>query len=290
MRVIVIGANGQLGTDLVKLLSGPGSGVDLVPLTHKDIEICDHTGARETLTRLKPDVVINTAAYHRVDECEDYPEKAFQVNAIAVRNLALVCLDLDAVLVHMSTDYVFGGDQNRRTPHTEDDPPWPLNVYGVSKLAGESFVRNLCPKHFVVRSSGLYSVAGSSGKGGNFVELMLRLAGEGRDIKVVDCQVLTPTYTVDLAWKIKELIQADHFGLYHITNNGWRSWYQFAAKIFQLSGVEANWQRTDTHEFGAAAPRSRYSVLSNASLQKIGMDDLGTWEAALRAYLQEKSR
>ena len=197
-KVALIGANGQLGTDLMRELQ---KAHQVVPLTRKDLDICDHDRTREILTRLKPDVLINTAAYHRVDELEDQTDKAFQVNATAVRNLAKVCQDLGQVLVHISTDYVFGGDRSRAMSYREDDVPCPINVYGVSKLAGEYFVRDLCKHHFVVRSSGLYGVAGSSGKGGNFVELMLRLAGEGKPIRVVADQRLTPTYTLHLPGK-----------------------------------------------------------------------------------------
>lgn len=296
-RVAVIGANGQLGTDLVKELGGgttddrqrtTESDFQVIPLTHKDIEICDRAGTREVLARLQPDVVSNTAAYHRVDECEDDPEKAFQVNAIAVHNLALVCRDLDAVLVHMSTDYVFGGDRNRRRPYTEDDPPWPLNVYGVSKLAGEYFVRNLCPKHFVVRSSGLYGVAGSSGKGGNFVELMLRLAWEGKPIRVVNDQRLAPTYTVDLTRKLVELMATEHYGVYHITNSGDCTWYEFAAEIFELAVLSPDFSPTTSEVFGAKARRPGYSVLKGVKAKEAGLGECRNWKKALHAYLQER--
>lgn len=298
-KVAVIGANGQLGTDLVKELQGwrtrsdvrpPSSNCQVIPLTHKDIEICDHAGTRKILTQLKSDVVINTAAYHRVDECEDYPEKAFEVNAVAVHNLALICRDLDAVLMHMSTDYVFGGDPNRQTPYTEDALPWPLNVYGISKLAGEFFVRNLCPKHFVVRSSGLYGVAGSSGKGGNFVELMLRLAQEGKPIRVVNDQRLAPTYTVDLARKMEELITTNHYGLYHITGGGDCTWHEFAVEIFRLAGLSPELSPTTTESFGAKAMRPHYSVLTSIQSSKAGVQGLRTWEEALESYLLERSK
>lgn len=287
-KVVIIGANGQLGSDLFPTFDSRSKEFQVVPLTHKDIELCNHSGTRVLLTRLGPDIVMNTAAYHRVDECEDNAEKAFQVNAIAVHNLALVCRDLDAVLVHMSTDYVFGGDRDRRTPYTEEDLPWPLNVYGASKLAGEYLVRTICPKHFVVRSSGLYGVAGSSGKGGNFVELMLRLAREGKPIRVVNDQVLSPTYTEDLAHKIKQLLHTEAYGLYHLTNNGQCSWYEFAAKIFELMGLEPDFEPTTTAAFGAKAHRPVYSVLAHDRLKRIGLDELRPWMEALYAYLVEK--
>ncbi|MEM1867999.1 MAG: dTDP-4-dehydrorhamnose reductase [Thermosphaera sp.] len=278
----MIGANGQLGTDLVKVLNN----WDLVPLTHAELDICDFVRARKVLTELRPDVVINTAAFNRVDDAEAQPEKAFWVNTYAVRNLAQVCADLDCTLMHISTDYVFGGE--KRTPYTEDDPPNPLNVYGVSKLAGEYFVRNICPKHFIVRTSGLYGVAGSSGKGGNFVETMVRLAKEGKPIRVVTDQVLTPTYTKDLAQKIKELLTTEAYGLYHITNSGQCSWYEFARRIFELLGIKPDFGPTTSAEFRAKARRPAYSVLAHERLKELGLDDLRPWPEALKAYLEEK--
>ncbi len=248
-RVVVIGANGQLGTDLVKVLDDR----ELIPLSHSDLDICDFVYTRTRLSQIRPTVVINTAAFTRVDDCEDEVSKAFWVNAYAVRNLAQVCADLNCVLIHISTDYVFGGEKH--TPYTEDDAPNPLNVYGVSKLAGEYFVRNICPKHFIIRTSGLYGVAGSSGKGGNFVETMIRLAQEGKPIRVVTDQVLTPTYTKDLSQKIKELSQTGAYGVYHITNSGQCSWYEFAAKIFELLDIEARFRPDDEcRVWGQGAP------------------------------------
>ena len=282
MRVLVIGASGQLGTDLVKVMNG----WDLVPITHADLDICDFVYTRKVIEEKKPDVVINTAAFNRVDDCEEEVSKAFWVNAFAVRNLAQICADLDCVLVHISTNYVFDG--RKREPYTEEDPPNPLSVYGASKLTGEYFVRNICPKHFIIRTSGLYGVAGSRAKGGNFVETMIRLAREGKPIKVVNDQVLTPTYTRDLAEKIKELVQTEAYGLYHITNSGECSWYEFAAKIFELLDLHSEFAPTTSAEFGAKARRPTYSVLAHNQLRNLGIDDLQPWPEALKVYLKEK--
>lgn len=282
MRVAVIGANGQLGTDLVKTLSD----WDLIPLIHQDLDICDFVYTRKVLEDAKPRIVINTAAFNRVDDCEGEPSRAFWVNAFAVRKLAQVCAELGCILVHISTDYVFGGE--KRSPYTEDDAPNPLNVYGVSKLAGEHFVRHTCPKHFIIRTSGLYGVAGSSGKGGNFVETIVHLAKEGKPIRVVTDQVLTPTYTKDLADKIKELLQTEAYGLYHITNSGQCSWYEFAGKIFELLEMKPDFGPTTSAEFGAKARRPAYSVLAHEKLKRLGLDDLRPWPEALYAYLREK--
>lgn len=282
MKVMLIGANGQLGSDLKRVFGDD----DLVARTHADLEICNHDAVRRQVAELGPDVVINTAAFHRVDDCEDQVEKSFQVNAYAVRNLAQACDQVGAKLVHLSTDYVFGGDQ--QTPYSEDDRPHPLNVYGVSKLAGEYFVRTAGPRHFVVRTTGLYGVAGSSGKGGNFVELMLRLAREGKPIKVVHDQVLTPTYTLDLAQKIKELARSEAYGLYHVTSSGGCSWYEFARTIFELAGLKPDLSPTTTNTFGARSRRPAYSVLDHVHLRQAGFTDMRPWPEALAAYLKEK--
>ncbi|MBI4640994.1 MAG: dTDP-4-dehydrorhamnose reductase [Candidatus Tectomicrobia bacterium] len=283
MKVAVIGSNGQLGSDLIKVL-----GNKCIPLPHTEIEVTDFEQSKAMLTQHQPDVIINCAAYHRVDECENNVEKPFAVNVYGVRNVALIAREIGATLLHFSTDYVFSGTQ--RTPYKETDPTNPINVYGISKLAGEYFVRYLLEKHFVIRSSGLYGVAGSSKKGGNFVEIMLRFAREGREIKVVGDQVLTPTYTEELAKKVKELIQTKEYGLYHITNNGQCSWFEFAKAIFELSELSPNLSETTTAAFGAAATRPPYSVLENAHLKQVGLDDMRVWREALKEYLEERKR
>ena len=285
-KIALIGANGQLGSDLVEAFASRNE--ELIKLTHANIEITDHTQTRQKLTNLAPSVVINTAAYHRVDEMEENIIRAFDINAAAVRNLAQICRDLDATLVHLSTDYVFGGDLSRNTPCPETTPPFPINVYGVSKLAGEYSVRSITPKHYVVRVSGLYGVAGSSGKGGNFVELMLRLAHEGKPIKVVNDQRLTPTSTHDLAQKIIELLDSDAYGLYHMTSTGDCTWYEFAGKIFELYGLSPDLSPTVTGSFGEKATRPAYSVLDNAALRSTGLTDMRHWHEALRDYLIKK--
>ena len=282
MRAVIIGANGQLGADLVGILSG----WDIVGLTHGELDIRDPVRVREALSRVKPDTVINTAAFNRVDDCEDDPDIAVSVNAYGARNVARICAELHCTLIHISTDYVFGGEKT--APYTEDDAPNPLSVYGGSKLAGEYFVRNICPAHFVVRTSGLYGVAGSRGKGGNFVETMIRMAGEGKPLRVVDDQVLTPTYTRDLAEKLKALAQTQAYGLYHVTNRGQCSWYEFAARIFSLLDLRPDLGPTTTKAFGAKARRPAYSVLAPAKLKQLGMAELPAWDDALERYLLEK--
>lgn len=286
MKIALIGANGQLGSDLVKAVSACGH--DLVPLTHADVEVTDAESVAAMMQRHEPDIVLNMAAFHKVDACEEEVEQTFAVNAYGVRNLALACRAHGAVLAHMSTDYVFGGDKTRATPYVETDTPAPINVYGVSKLAGEHLVRYLLERCFIFRVTGLYGVAGSSGKGGNFVELMLRLARGGKDIRVVDDQRMTPTYTVDLAQQIVAVIETEHYGLYHATSQGDCTWYEFAAEIFRQSEFSPNLGRAKTGDFGEKATRPAYSVLENRALQGIGMDMMRPWQEALGAYLEER--
>ena len=190
--------------------------------------------------RVRPDAVINCAAYNFVDRAEDEADAAFAVNVRGVRELAEVCRDLGCVLVHFSTDYVFGLDASRRTPYAAADAPGPLSLYGLSKLAGEYVVRALCPRHFVVRTCGLYGLSGTGGKGGNFVETMLRLAAQGKPLRVVADQVCTPTYTVDLAEAVVALLETEAYGLHHLTSGGQCSWYDFARTIFELEGVRVD--------------------------------------------------
>jgi dTDP-4-dehydrorhamnose reductase len=283
--VALIGANGQLGSDLARKLKENHT---LVSLAHADVDITHPAELTSVFDRVKPEIVINTAAYHKVDEVEDNPAKAFDVNGLGIRNLALECRRTGAVLVHLSTDYVFSGEKG--APYSEEDAPEPVNVYGISKLAGEYFIRYLLDRYFIVRTSGLYGVAGSSGKGGNFIELMLRLAQENREIKVVNDQVLTPTYTVDLAQKIVELIGTRSYGLCHLTNRGECSWFEFARAIFELSGLSPRLLPTTTSAFGAKARRPAYSVLAHTKLSQAGLPDLRPWREALGAYLVERKQ
>ena len=280
-RVVVIGSKGQLGSDLVRELGDPNR---VVPLSHQDLEICDHVRTRELLTRLRPDAVINTAAYHRVDDCEDHESRAFETNADAVLNLGRICNDLDALLAHVSTDYVFGGDGGRTTPYTEQDPPSPLNVYGASKLAGENLLREECRRRLIVRTSGLYGLAGDR----NFVAIMLRLARTGRPIRVVDDQRLGPTFTAHLARKMVRLLASKAQGTVHVTNQGECTWYEFARRLFELAGITVDLTPITSREFGAKAIRPAYSVLANESLTRAGLDPMPHWSRGLADYLARK--
>lgn len=284
-RYVVIGAAGQLGFDLVRTFDLSG---ELVPLTRRDLDILDGAATGAILSRLRPTCVINTAAYNRVDQAEDDRAAAFALNARAVGDLAAACQRFGATFVHVSTDYVFDG--RRSTPYVESDPPNPLSVYGESKLAGERLALERCERTRVFRVSGLFGVARSSGKGGtNFVETMLRLAGEGRSVRVVGDQVLGPSYTLDLARKIWRVLPRATHALYHLTNAGDTTWHGFARRVFELAGRAPDLAPVTTAEFGARARRPAYSVLGHANLKSLGEDDLRPWDAALAAYVAERS-
>jgi dTDP-4-dehydrorhamnose reductase len=282
MKIAVIGANGQLGSDVVQAFRDNAD--EVCALTHSDIEITDLDSVSRALAPLGPQVIVNTAAMHHVENCEREPERAFAVNALGPRNLARVACELSAVLMHVSTDYVFDG--SKASPYDETDAPRPLNVYGNTKLAGEYFVRCTTEKHFVVRSCGLYGKHVCRGKGGlNFVELMLKLAKERPEVRVVDSEVVTPTYTADLAQQIVVLSRKDCFGLYHATAEGSCSWFDFAHAIFSSTNTSVSLKVADPDEFPAKVPRPTYSVLENRGLKLHGMNTFRPWQDGLRHYL-----
>ena len=279
--VALIGANGQLGTDLIEQ---SGSSHEVIGVTRREVDIRDHARVAQFLGEARPEVIINTAAFVNVEQCEIAPEEAFAVNARAARNLALEAERIGAHLVHISTDYVFDGSS--RIPYPESAATAPLNVYGRSKLEGEHHVRTLCRRHLVVRSSGLYGVAGSSGKGGNFVTAMLRIGREKGEVTVVDDQVLTPTNTRDLAQMIWRMVDGGAQGLFHATNSGSCSWYEFAGAIFELQGLNVAVHATSSASLGYKAARPAYSVLDNAKLEEAGFGHMRLWREALANHLE----
>ncbi|NVM03272.1 MAG: dTDP-4-dehydrorhamnose reductase [Candidatus Helarchaeota archaeon] len=283
MRIVIIGSNGQLGMELSSELENH----ELVLATHNDIEIKSRTSVFSFIKDSKPDVVINTAAFHKVEECEKKPVTAFRANALGAKYLALACLMVDAVLLHISTDYVFGGVKG--SPYNEDDLPNPLNVYGMTKLAGEHFIKSILKRYFIVRTSGLYGKHKCRAKCGNFVDRMISLAEKKEKIRVVDDEFLTPTYTYDLSKQIKKLINTEFYGTYHITNSGFCSWYEFAENIFKLIGLEVNLERAKSKEFASKVKRPLYSVLENKKLKSLNMDFMPMWDDALKRFLKGKN-
>lgn len=282
MKAAIVGANGQLGADLLKAFSGD----EVVALTHAEITIEDPDSVHAVISSLKPDVVVNTAAYHKVDDCEKDPARSYAVNGLGALNLAKACQSVGAALAHVSTDYVFDGA--KKAPYLESDLPHPLNVYAVTKLAGEQYVQAYADRHYVVRTCGLYGHSPCRAKGRNFIDTMLKLAKEKPELRVVNDEILTPTYTFHLAQQIRELVTKPSYGVYHVTNNGSCSWYEFAMEIFRLAGVSIPVVPVSQKEFPAPIKRPSYSVLENRRLQELGIDRMPQWKASLEHYFATK--
>jgi dTDP-4-dehydrorhamnose reductase len=281
MKVAIIGSNGQLGTDLMKVL---GREYEAIGLTHKDIEVTDYNSCK-ILKEYNPNIVINTAAFHKTDQCEEEPLKAFLVNAIGAKNVATLSKDIDAITIFISTDYVFDG--SKMEPYTEEDPPNPINTYGISKLAGELYTKQN-PKHYIIRVASLFGVAGASGKGGNFIETMIAKARKNEPIAVVDDMWMSPTYTKDAAKAIKKMIELNvPYGTYHVTNSGYCTWYQFAQEIFRLAHLTPILTPIKTDQLQMKASRPKFSALKSINLPKYGIE-MGEWKSALYDYLIEK--
>jgi dTDP-4-dehydrorhamnose reductase len=282
VKVVLIGANGQLGSDVARVLS---NGADaLVGVTHADLDIRDGEKVRGLLEDARPDVVINTAAMHNVEDCERDPLACFAVNALGARNLALAANAVDAKLLHVSTDYVFDGRKER--PYDEQDPPNPLNAYGNSKLAGEIFVRTIARRYFVCRVSALFGTSPCRAKGGmNFPLRMLDLARSRAVVRVVSDETVSPTYAYDAAVQLVRLARIDAYGTYHCAGEGQCTWHEFASAVFELSGTRARLEPAAPGEFPAKVPRPRYSALENAALKRLGMNCMPHWRDALARYL-----
>jgi dTDP-4-dehydrorhamnose reductase len=286
MKVAVIGANGQLGMDVSEEFVRNGD--DVRRLTHAEIDIESAESVSRALGDAKPKMIVNTAAMHHVENCEQEPLKAYAVNALGARNLARAAREMGAVLVHVSTDYVFDG--SKKQPYLEGDPTVPLNVYGNTKLAGEAFVQAENEKHFILRTSALYGTNPCRAKGGrNFVELMLKLARERDELRVVDDEYVSPTSTAELAKQILTLSRTDSFGLYHATSEGSCTWHDFAKKIFEITNTKVRLMAARPNEFPSKVPRPKYSVLENRGLTRLGMNSFRTWEEGLHSYLVSTS-
>lgn len=279
--VAVIGAEGQLGSDLVQAFAGR----DVAALGHADVEIADAEQVRKMVAELRPIAVVNTAAQHHTARCEENPRLAFAVNAEGALNLARACEEAGSLLVHVSTDYVFDGA--KRAPYVESDAVAPVNVYGISKAAGEFAVTSYCTRHYVVRASGLYGVATCRAKGENFVTKMLRLAREKGKVTVVDDEIVTPTWTGALARQIRLLVDGASvpYGVVHASDEGSCSWHQFAAEIFRQTGVPVELARASVADFPSPVKRPFYSVLENRVLTDAGANEMLDWRESLHHYL-----
>ena len=281
-RVAVIGSSGQLGSELVTVLRESGR-YQVVPLAHPDIEVADSGSTRAALALARPDVVVNCAAFVRVDDAEDNADDALRVNALGALQVARVCAELNALCAYVSTDYVFDGQKG--SPYTEDDCPRPVNVYGASKLAGEFLVQQSCQRWLIVRTAGLFGVRGARGKGGNFVETIITRARRRIPLKVVADVRSSPTYARDMASGLERLLQHQTTGFVHLANSGACTWFEFARAIVDYAGLEAEPQGVSSEEYSCRARRPRDSALTSVRAPLFGVDGLRRWQDALWAYL-----
>ncbi len=280
-KILVIGSTGMLAFDLIKVFSND---YEIIKAVHSDFDVADKIATENFIKNCAPNLIINAAAYHKTEECELNPEKSFAVNAIGAFNVAKATREIGAKIIFISTDYVFDGNKEY---FTESDIPNPLNVYGTSKLAGENLTKIANENYFIIRTSWLFGIH-KSGKGNNFVTLMLEKAKNDENIKVVDDQFGSPTYTYDLAAKIKELIDKNvSSGIYHITNSDSCSWYEFARKIFRLSNLKPNLERIKSGDGPSKIKRPKCSVLISENLKKQGVENLRPWQEALSSYFDE---
>lgn len=281
MRIVVIGSNGQLGTDLMKALQPEHT---VTGLTHRDIEVTDYNNCM-TLKKHNPDIVINTAAFHKTDQCEDEPLRAFSVNAVGAKNVTTISREIKATTIFISTDYVFDGSKNE--PYAENDEPAPINTYGISKLAGELCTKQN-PKHYIIRVASLFGAAGASGKGGNFVETMITKAKRNELISVVNDIWMSPTYTKDAAATISKIIGLGlPFATYHATNLGFCTWFEFTEEIFRLLNLKPTLTQTKAEQLQVKANRPKFSALTSTRLQEYNIK-MPEWKKALYDYLTEK--
>jgi len=279
MRYLITGSRGQLGTELQVQLAGE----EAIAVDVDELDITNLAAVGRFMAEQKPDVIINCAAYTNVDKCEEDKDTAYKVNAIGARNLAMQAEEVGAKLIHISTDYVFDG--NDSTPRQEWDLTNPQSVYGFTKLAGEEYVRQYCKKSYIVRTAWLYGLVG-----GNFVKTILNAARLGKQLKVVEDQRGNPTSARDLAKHLIRLAGTEEYGTYHCTNNGECSWYEFACEFLRLSGLDYKIEPCSTDEFPRPAKRPAYSSLDNMMLRLTIGDEMPSWEEAVAEYMSHYNR
>src|SRR5579871_6379381 len=285
-RAAVFGAAGQLGVELVSELRSRGYAV--TGWDRGQVDITDRAAVETALSELETEVVFNAAAYNQVDVAEQEPQAALLVNALAVRNLALACRQIDARLVHFSTDYVFDGFAHH--PYAEDDPPHPLGAYAVSKLAGELYAQAYLDRALVVRTSGVFGPGGLRTARSNFIELMLRLAANRQPIRVVEDHVASPTYAPALAARAVDLVERGLNGIFHIGGGTPVSWFEFARLIFRVAALDPELRATNEREYRTAARRPKYSALSNAKMERCGLQPMPPLEQAVKTYMAERQK
>jgi len=285
--VAVVGSSGQLGHDLVEVLRATDR-YEVVALDHRRIECTDLNSVRAALLPLRARVIINCAAFVRVDDCEAQASEAFAVNALGALHIARAAAESGAKCVYISTDYVFDGSKD--SPYIESDVTAPINVYGASKLAGEQLVRQAAPHGLIVRVASLFGKTGARGKGGNFLETILAKARDGEPLKVVDDIVVSPTYARDASRAIAQLIAADAQGIIHAVNSGTCTWYEFAETAVKLCQFSVPIEAVSSLQFATPARRAKNSALVSARLLSEFRIAMPHWRDAVRAYLIEKGR
>ena len=280
-RVVVFGRGGQLGTELVREFTQRG--YQVTGFDRFAVDVTDSARVEGTLADIDPAIVLNAAAYNQVDVAENEPAAAFAGNALAVRNLALACRQVDARFVHFSTDYVFDGTAGR--PYTEEDETHPQGAYGVSKLAGELYAQAYLDSPLIVRTSGVFGPAGCRTNRGNFVEVMLRLAKSGQPIRVVEDHVASPTYAPALAARTADLVEQNHSGVFHVGGGVPISWFEYAKLIFAGAGLTPELRPTNEREYRTVARRPKFSALSNGKLELAGITPMPPMADAVKSYL-----
>jgi len=285
-KVIIFGCRGQLGVELMAVLEARGYAV--VGFDRSEVDISDAAQVERAFATQEPAFVVNAAAYNQVDVAEKEPLPAMQANGLAVRNLAMACRQHDARLVHFSTDYVFDGTAGRA--YTEDDAPRPLGAYAVSKLAGELYAQAYLDNPLIIRTSGVFGPGGLNTARGNFIEAMLRLAASNQPIRVLNDHVASPTYSPFLAARAAELVDRNLTGIFHVGGGQPISWFDYAAMIFRVAGLHPELKPTNEREFRTAARRPKYSALSNAKMERAGIEPMPPLETAVKLYMQERTR
>ena len=285
-RAVVFGNVGQLGVELTAELEQRG--YEVFGSDRAQLDITERTVVEQHLAEVDPQVVFNAAAHNQVDVAEQEPQAAYLVNALAVRNVALACRQVNARLVHYSTDYVFDGRAGR--PYTEDDHPHPLGAYAVSKLAGELYAQAYLESPLIIRTSGVFGPGGLHTARGNFVEAMLRLAAEARPIRVVQDHVASPAYAPALAARSVDLVERGVTGVIHVGGGAPVSWFQYAQTIFEVAGLHPELRPTDEREYRTAAHRPKFSALSNAKMEALGLEPMPSLEWCIRDYFARRER
>lgn len=282
MHVMIVGARGQLGRDLAEAFSD----CQATLYDSEDMDIADEAKVQQQVSFIGPDIIINSAAFTRVDDCEREHQRAFQINALGPLHLALACKRWNIPLIHISTNYVFDGEKG--VPYHEDDVTRPINAYGVTKRAGEEYILYTLPNSAIVRVSGLFGLSPSRMKGTNFVEAMLRLGKKGAPLRIVSDEYVSPTFTQDAAAQIRRLVDQESRGVFHLSNQGQCSWLEFAQEIFRCADVAVKVEPVTAEQYGAPAKRPRNSSLMNRNFAEQGYPEMRSWQDALHDYLSQR--